>query len=151
MIKQIKFNNFSAMAMLHDFDQYCHYGVLGMFFVEWTIWVSTGTGNGNVASWFFLGGLFWGLSLIWWAWGVVHSGGAFVVNFYMAMFCILGAPPPLVVGAFSWFLIYLVLIVLAFSQQQQRQQQQPHTHTHKNPRPLVLCWWLYLSGIWEGL
>ena len=58
----------------------------------------------------------WGVQLfdgaIWWAWGCPWLGGSgggmwwgYVgVTFYMMVFRVRGAPPPLVVGAFSWFL-----------------------------------------------
>ena len=41
-------------------------------------------------------------------WGLVLD------TFYMAVFCVRGAPPPLGVGAFSWFLFILALALLTF-------------------------------------
>lgn len=71
----------------------------------------------------------WGLSLasgVGGPWLGGSSGlsvvGGFVgaVTFYMVVFHVQGTLPPLDVGAFSWFLIYLAQAMLAFLSQKRR-------------------------------
>jgi hypothetical protein len=82
------------------------------------IYILHGTRSSNVGSYLnTLLGVFvaWGLSLAWWVRWVVRGGGfCGCYFFYMALFCVQGAPPPLVVAAFVWLLIHLVLALLAF-------------------------------------
>ena len=63
----------------------------------------------------------WGWSLAWWDWWVVHGGVSWCF-FYMDVFCVRGALPPLDVGAFSQVLMHFGNVFLALRLKKERRR-----------------------------
>ena len=108
VIKQIKICRLSAMTMLQGFDQ--TWGARNVLCRRNNLHIAW---NWKWQSRYRF--LWWPGACPW----LGRSGGLSMVGwvgvtFYMAMFHVRGAPPPLIRGAFSWFLIYLALELLAF-------------------------------------